>query len=95
MAEFTLSDGRVLVNVHEPEDCAGEFCWIHNPSDHVMRAFPVHWRSDRSLAERICPHGIGHPDPDHIDWVERVRGPDTAYYEAIHGCDGCCAHGGL
>lgn len=41
--------------------------------------------------ERICPHGVGHPDPDHIAFVERVAGKDVASVEAVHGCDGCCA----
>jgi hypothetical protein len=47
-----------------------------------MRAFPQHWRTDRKIIERICPHGVGHPDPDDPKMME--------VYEAIHGCDGCC-----
>jgi hypothetical protein len=67
----------VLRNVHSEERCAGEVCVMHNPSDHHMRDWPYNWRDDRGLMERICPHGVGHPDPD-------VRGDLT------HGCDGCC-----
>lgn len=37
-----------------------------------------HWRDDRSFMERICPHGVGHPDPD------------DEHADPIHGCDGCC-----
>lgn len=33
--------------------------------------------------ERICPHGVGHPDPDEIDLEVNAKG--------IHGCDGCCS----
>lgn len=51
-----------------------------------MRNWPMNWRSDKQVMERICHHGIGHPDPD-----------DAAYNESIgmewlniHGCDGCC-----
>jgi hypothetical protein len=33
--------------------------------------------------ERICEHGIGHPDPDQI-----MR--DEAGW--VHGCDGCCSN---
>jgi hypothetical protein len=29
--------------------------------------------------ERICPHGVGHPDPD-----------DVFATDTVHGCDGCC-----
>lgn len=67
-----------LSGVHDPNLCAGRPCTIHNRSDHHMRHMPQHWRNDRRIMERICQHGIGHPDPDEID-------PDT-----IHGCDGCC-----
>lgn len=65
-------------SVHAPDLCAGEHCTIHNRSDHHMRGWPQNWRSDRGLMERICPHGVGHPDPDEIS-------TDTT-----HGCDGCC-----
>lgn len=30
--------------------------------------------------ERICPHGVGHPDPDCM----------YAKRDTVHGCDGCC-----
>ena len=69
--------------MHDKEKCAGDYCTIHNRSDHSMRDFPQHWRSDRKIMERICPHGIGHPDPD--EW-NIVSGKDTGR----HGCDGCC-----
>lgn len=82
MEPYTTGTGQSLL-VHNKSDCKGNFCVIHNPSEHSMKDFPTHWRSDRYLMERICPHGIGHPDPD-----------DLAYkmlkHEGIHGCDGCC-----
>ena len=64
--------------MHDMKKCAGQFCTIHNRSDHSMRSFPQVYRWDKALMERICPHGIGHPDPDEIN-------PDT-----VHGCEGCC-----
>lgn len=73
-----------LVYTHNPMGCLGQPCTIHNRSDHSMRAFPQHWRDDRSIMERVCPHGVGHPDPDD----HRVR---LSPYEGVHGCDGCCA----
>jgi hypothetical protein len=45
--------------------------------------------------ERICPHGVGHPDPDHLAFVEERYGTDEASVESVHGCDGCCRPGGL
>lgn len=88
--EYVTGVGEVLVNVHLPGTCAGEHCVVHNPSDHVMRDFPTHWRGDRQLMERICPHGVGHPDPDHITATRKLRGDRYADAEGVHGCDGCC-----
>lgn len=42
------------------------------------------------LAERTCPHGIGHPDPDSIAFARRRGGDEFAGVESVHGCDGCC-----
>jgi len=66
------------VRVHDAGKCKGEHCVIHNPSDHHMKDWPTNWRQDRNMMERICPHGVGHPDPDDLN-------KDT-----VHGCDGCC-----
>ena len=73
-----ILDGGDVINAHDPSRCVGSVCCVHNPSDHHMRGWPQHWRGDRYLMERICPHGIGHPDPDDPN-------PDR-----VHGCDGCC-----
>lgn len=84
MENWTDGTGqRVLV--HDKERCAGQTCTIHNPSDHPMKDFPTHWRDDRKIMERICPHGVGHPDPD--DAAFRATRGDT---DTSHGCDGCC-----
>ena len=90
LATHDLGDGRVLMNVHPASTCEGFACCIHAPSEHSMRAFPQHWREDRQIMERICPHGIGHPDPDHIAHVRHMRGDEVANGEGVHGCDGCC-----
>lgn len=78
-------NGRVLLehtdtylSCHYDWQCKGEYCTMHNRSDHHMRSFPQYWRSDMGFMERTCPHGIGHPDPDEI-----AKRPG-------HGCDGCC-----
>lgn len=73
---------EVLTNVHDPSVCKLYFCTIHNMSNHSMRNFPQHWRADKQLMERTCPHGVGHPDPD--DPYSKLK------YGGIHGCDGCC-----
>jgi hypothetical protein len=73
---------QALVGVHDSSKCSGRPCPIHNLSNHHMRSFVQVWRSDIGIMERVCEHGIGHPDPD-SPWEE---GAD----EWIHGCDGCC-----
>jgi hypothetical protein len=75
---YITGTGQRLVNIHPRIACAPTACVIHNRSDHVMRAFPTHWREDRRFMERICPHGVGHPDPD------------DPFADPVHGCDGCC-----
>lgn len=75
----TLENSNVRLWTHPRGTCWGEWCTIHKRSRHTMRAFPQLWRDDIAIMERICPHGIGHPDPDEINKRHRV-----------HGCDGCC-----
>jgi hypothetical protein len=70
---------QVIVNVHRSDQCRNHFCTIHNHSEHHMIGFPQKWRQDRHFMERVCPHGIGHPDPDEI------------IQNTIHACDGCCS----
>jgi hypothetical protein len=78
-----LEHSEKTLRTHPAEDCNGSYCAIHNRSDHSMRSFRQHWRGDRHLMERICPHGIGHPDPDDYRIV-------TGLDSGVHGCDGCC-----
>jgi hypothetical protein len=84
---YVTGTGQWVKNVHRVKDCKGDHCPIHNPSAHSMRAFPTNIRIPGMFGikplhmERICPHGIGHPDPDDIN-VAIV---------GVHGCDGCCA----
>jgi hypothetical protein len=81
MDEVVLEHTDVrLVNVHGEEVCRGRPCTVHNRSDHHMRSWPQHWRHDRGLMERICSHGVGHPDPD-----------EPSLVKSTHGCDGCCS----
>lgn len=87
-----LEGGEVLVNPHKKSDCAGRACCIHKRTDHHMRNFPQHFRMDRLLMERICPHGVGHPDPDHLTYIRERYGEKFAAVESVHGCDGCCAN---
>lgn len=77
----------VLERVHERNATCETACVIHNPTDHHMRYWRLHWRGDRGIFERICSHGIGHPDPDQYPYWRSV-GQEA---QGVHGCDGCCA----
>lgn len=74
--------------VHGPERCTGNNCCIHSPSDHHMRDWPMLWRGDLGVMERVCEHRVGHPDPDDLTHRRRRFGS----YDGldVHGCDGCC-----
>lgn len=76
-----------LSNVHDPSLCADRGCVIHNhPSDHPLKDARLNWREDRGILERICSHGIGHPDHDSALYLESIG----QGYENVHGDDGCC-----
>lgn len=81
---------QLLVGVHDAADCADRSCPIHDPSEHHMLPLDLHWRDDRGMFERICGHGVGHPDPDQVAYWRWALDPEDADAEAIHGCDGCC-----
>lgn len=87
MEEFVMPNGTVLKNVHSESQCSGRGCVIHNPSDHHMKDWYLHWRDDRKIFERICEHLTGHPDPDQFDYWHSI---DKYEVEVIHGCCGCC-----
>lgn len=75
--------GTLVGNVHSTENCAGRPCVLHNPTQHHMTELPLLFRTDRGIVERVCEHGVGHPDPDQ-------RG--IAGWGSVHGCchEGCC-----
>jgi hypothetical protein len=74
----------LIYDVHSPQECAKEFCTVHNRSNHHMRSYPQYFREDIGVMERTCSHGVGHPDPDEFAISKDI-------YLAIHGCDGCCS----
>ena len=75
-----------LTGVHPRAACAGEPCVVHNPTDHPLRSWPLLWRGDRGIFERVCEHGVGHPDPDQFVYWDRTGQP----WQRVHGCCGCC-----
>ena len=83
---WTMPDGRRLECVHPRGFCQPGPCVIHNPLSTHMDSWPLYWRDDRGIFERICPHGVGHPAPEQAAYI----GPGGM----AHGCCGCCAGGG-
>jgi hypothetical protein len=83
---WRINDKQTLTNVHTLQACKGP-CPLHHPSRHSMRKFSLLWREDAFIFERVCSHGIGHPDPDTLVHLDRL-GVGEGY--GVHGCDGCC-----
>lgn len=77
------------LKVHNRLLCQGDYCCVHNPSNHPLKNAPLNWRADRGMMERICSHGVGHPDPDDMLFKKTNNIP----YDSIHGCDWCCVGG--
>lgn len=77
----------VLHNVHSARTCRHRHCVIHNPLAHHMEDWPLIWRNDRGIFERICEHGVGHPDPSQFEYWQDTE----QWFMGTHGCCGCCA----
>lgn len=77
-------------NIHpESQSCRDQGCMIHNPDEEWVgnrNDWPYFPRADGRM-ERLCPHGVGHSDPDAARWLNKVA-PGLA--ADVHGCDGCC-----
>lgn len=80
----TLVGGQVLIGVHSSKECATPYCAIHCFSDHHMVDWLQNWHPSKRMIERVCEHGIGHPDPDDLSFNDKNL--------KLHMCDGCC-HG--
>jgi hypothetical protein len=86
MEKFKFIDGEWLV--HDAENCFSYYCAIHNPSKHNMVKWPLYLR-ETGLMERMCKHGVGHPDPDSAAYIAQIHN-HTVNTWLSHGCDGCC-----
>lgn len=89
---YITGTGQPISGVHKAnENCEKYGCVMHNPTDHNMITFPLNWNQDKRIMERVCPHGVAHPDPDAIAYRERIF--EKAYVDAAKShanCDGCC-----
>jgi hypothetical protein len=85
MSDPITDPKKLFAQTHGPAKCRGRTCIIHSPTEHHMREWPVLLR-DSGLIERTCKHGVSHPDPDILPWLE-ILGMEGM---GVHGCDGCC-----
>ena len=80
-----------MLRTHPQSRCAGDACSIHNPSDHPLRDAPQLWNALSQSMDRVCSHGVVHPDYD--DFAFNVRSgasPLRLRLLGAHDCDGCC-----
>lgn len=89
LPEYVASGGRLHTKVQckaSRAQGAPKNCVIHKPSLHKLTGSPQVLRSS-ALIEDICKHGVGHPNPDsvaYLNWANQEAG------WGVHGCDGCC-----
>lgn len=84
--EYITGTGQILGRLHPRSACEGRPCVVHDPSEHHLRHLPTHFRDDKGQMERICEHGVGHPDPDDLAW----HASEGREHMGVHGCDLCC-----
>ena len=86
--------------IHNPSDHPmRNWALVHRTDDSVIVEMPDDW-STRTvgartpprlrymvISERVCEHGIGHPDPDSLAWLY-TQVPSYPWED--HPCDGCC-----
>lgn len=101
-AEMSVGLNRYLAaggRVHTKEQCkatrkmgAPKGCVLHRPTLHKLTGRPQVLRSS-TLIEDICEHGVGHPNPDsvaYLDWRDTGSTTSRMSTWGTHGCDGCC-----
>jgi hypothetical protein len=83
MTYSNLEHSKVSFRSHLEEDCTGEVCAFHKRTDHHMRKYKQFFRFGTGMMERVCSHGVGHPDPDDAKIVDGT-------HDGTHECDACC-----
>lgn len=81
--QYRTGTGQLL-STHDRLRCVWKWCVIHSPMPGPWDGWPTHWRTDRRIMERMCPHGVGHPAAE--EYMIHAEGA------LIHGCDGCECH---
>lgn len=83
--EQYISGTGQSMRVHRAQDCVispeAPWCVIHKPMPGPWSTWRTHWRADRRIMERVCPHGVGHPAAEYYLYATRPH--------LDHGCDTC------
>lgn len=87
---YTDSTGAEIRTHHE-DKCSGQYCSIHNPSKHLLWEAPTVWDNENKMMNRVCTHGVSHPDYDDVTYNVGILGKDEASH-VEHECDGCCGN---
>jgi hypothetical protein len=70
---FLVETDTIVFGVHPKDWCSGA-CVVHNPSDHRMREFPLHFDTVKKSFYRACPHGLLHQDWDErYYWIRQLE----------------------
>lgn len=59
-----LSGGQTIYAFHKSEQCAGEHCPVHNPSDHPYRDLALFFEPEGFYMYRVTDDGTKILDPD-------------------------------
>jgi hypothetical protein len=84
MEQTEMPDGRVLTH-HNGNVCFGQYCPLHNPSDHSLREYPLDWDAKAGVMVRVLPDGGTEIDPDEY----RLHSPEKYLYRNAAKCKGC------
>lgn len=82
---WRVGDFSLMRGVHPASDCFEDSCFVHRPSEHKMRDWPITGITGTGgVVMRLCEHAAEHPDPDSLAFFEN-RG-----LSFDHACDNCC-----
>lgn len=87
---LTAAPDRATWAAHTADMCSGLPCPVHAPSHHRMSSWPlVSPAGPTPVFERLCRHGVAHPDPDSIEQATTID-PTREGEHGLHTCCGCC-----
>lgn len=71
MYSHVIDDFGGVFQTHSITRCFNQtpaWCSIHNPIPGPWSDWPAYWHQDTLRIMRVCPCGVGHPDPSQFAW---------------------------